>query len=65
MVIMAIMPYVEVMGSLSLLILRRIYDTGTFYMFKKGGDLSSKCVTKQQYVDIFTGPEYLIHFRYS
>ena len=63
--IMAFMPYAEVLMSAAKLVVFRIYDSGTLYMFKNGENLKSKCVTKQQYIDLFTGPEYLIHFKYS
>jgi hypothetical protein len=63
MVISAFMPYVEVIISMITKQIFRILDrgsTGSVDPAKK-----SKKTTKQAFIDLYSGPVYMIHFKYS
>jgi hypothetical protein len=59
MIIMAVFPYIEIVmnGSIKKLLQRR--DNGG------SNDLITKKVTLQQYINLYSGPVYLMHFKYS
>jgi hypothetical protein len=63
MVISAFMPYIEVMIALIMKQLFRILDRGS------PGSVDStkqtKKTTKQAFIDLYSGPVYMIHFKYS
>jgi hypothetical protein len=63
MVLTAFMPYIELMISIILKQIFRILDRGSC-----GGvnpNKSTKKTYRQEFIDLYSGPEYLIHFKYS
>lgn len=62
MLIQAFMPYIQVVMLYVLKFLPRYLDS-KLSMFKKIP--KTKCVTIQQYINVYAGPEVSIHFRYS
>lgn len=65
MMIAAFMPYIEMIIALSMKFVFRGLDGG-FFCCPRGADKpKTKKVTVQQYVNLYSGPEYMMHFRYS
>ena len=50
------MPYIEIGIALTI---------KTILKKKDGGGSKTKKVTNQQYINLYAGPEYMMHFRYS
>jgi len=63
MVIIAIYPWVDLalFGGISQLL--RLWDSKSCPCCRK--NTSTKCVTYKQYEDLYAGPEYSMHFKYS
>ena len=65
MTIMACFPYAEFCGFYTIKTLLKILDSG-LYMFRKPTDPPrTKKRTHQQYINLYAGPEYSMHFKYS
>jgi hypothetical protein len=62
MLICAINPPIEFFINYLVLVLSRFFDSG-FYCGRK--EKKTKKVTVSQYVNLYGGPTYLIHFKYS
>jgi hypothetical protein len=60
MLINAIFPIIEISYSYPLRVLWRLLDRG----FKCDTNITKK-KTIQQYVNVYSGPNYLMHFKYS
>ena len=60
MLITAIFPLIEFLFAYSLISLKRIWNRG----FSTNTFITS-CPTVQAYIDLYAGPAYLIHWRYS
>lgn len=56
----AFMPIIEFMLWGSIRMLKRILDSNCLC-----GKYRTKKITKQQFVDLYSGPDFLIHYRYS
>jgi len=63
MAISAFMPYIEVMIAMIMKQIFRILDRGS--AGSVDSTKSSKKTTKQAFIDLYAGPEYMIHFKYS
>lgn len=59
------MPYIEITVRLSIVSLLRGLDSGFRCCPRGPGQPKTKKVTNQQYINLYSGPEYLMHFRYS
>ena len=63
MAISAFMPYIEVMIAIIMKQIFRILDRGFFRSVD--AYKATKKTTKQAFIDLYAGPEYMIHFKYS
>jgi len=63
MTITAFMPYIEVLISIILKQIFRILDRGS--CGRVDPKKSTKKTYRQAFIDLYSGPEYLIHFKYS
>lgn len=64
MLIMAFFPYVEILTNVSLRALMRWFDSG-FPWSRRASEFTTKKITVQQYVNLYSGPVYMMHFKYS
>jgi hypothetical protein len=65
MLIMAFFPYVELVLFNVIKTLQKVLDSGFYFLRKEGDNFKTKKKTQQQYVNLYAGPEYLMHFKYS
>ena len=65
MVIIAISPYIEFVIFYALKKIKIFYDRGYMCKRKPKAQIETKKTTVQQFVDLYSGPVYMIHFRYS
>ena len=63
MLINAFMPYIEVMIAMIMKQIFRILDRGS--SGSVDSTKQSKKTTKQAFIDLYSGPVYMIHFKYS
>jgi len=65
MLIMACFPWIEffMFGGIKLLL--RIMDSGWYFSRTQDSEMRTKKKTHQQYMMLYAGPEYLMHFKYS
>lgn len=63
--IQAFMPYVEICIALTIKTLLKWKDGGFPCCPRGAGEPKTKKVTNQQYINLYAGPEYMMHFRYS
>lgn len=63
MIITAFMPYIEVMIAIIMKQVFRILDRGS--PGKVDSTKPTKKTTKQAFIDLYSGPVYMIHFKYS
>lgn len=63
MIIMAVFPYIEIVMFGSIKKLQRWLDSG--FPCMRSIILRTKKVTVQQYINLYSGPVYLMHFKYS
>jgi hypothetical protein len=61
MIINAIFPFIEFGIAFTKLTVFRILDRG----WRNKDTYQTKKTNMQTYIDIYSGPEYLIHFKYS
>jgi hypothetical protein len=61
----AIYPWVTTIIYHGISLLKRYLDSGVCKIFCCKGNGKTKCVTQKQYIDLYSGPEYQMHFRYS
>jgi hypothetical protein len=65
MLIMACFPWVELILFGSISVLKRILDSGWYFGRTEDSEMKTKAKTQRQYINLYAGPEYLMHFKYS
>ena len=65
MVIMAMFPYVEFVMFGGVKVLLRMLDSGCYFFRKNDSEMRTRKKTQRQYINLYAGPEYLMHFKYS
>lgn len=65
MLIMAFMPYIEIMIAVGIKSLKKLLDSGLFCLQKEDSQMKTKKKSPSQYIILYAGPEYLMHFKYS
>jgi hypothetical protein len=59
------MPYIEITIALSIKKILQWLDSGFPCIKRSEGKPPTKCNTNQKYLNLYAGPEYMMHFRYS
>ena len=65
MVIMAMFPYAEFVMFGGMKVLMRMLDSGFYFFRTEDHEMRTKKKTQRQYINLYAGPEYLMHFKYS
>jgi hypothetical protein len=55
------MPWFEFIGTALTIFIFRLLDSGKIF----GTRTTTKCVTQKQYIDLYSGPVYLMHYKYA
>ena len=62
---MALFPYVEFCMFGGIKVAMRMLDSGWYFFRKDDSEMRTKKKTQKQYLNLYAGPEYLMHFKYS
>ena len=65
MLVMAVFPYIEFAIGFTMKTVFRLLDSGCFCCRKGRAKFRTKKVTLQQYINLYAGPDYIIHFKYA
>ncbi len=65
MTVMAFFPYAEFVGFSIIKVLLKVVDSGLYMFREPGATPRTSKTTQQQYINLYAGPEYSMHFKYS